>query len=160
MMDKRTFKTSFNRLLEEQVDGIPNEKKIKYMKKWIKEYEQLEQTTLEKPQTTDHTTPLDNSKKVGELVRTTLDKIIRKQLLNSDRVRVLQDARHCKNLFDINYPLLKKVTNGSSLLEQRLVNGYSRFWANPITINNEKYLVCNDWYERNKTKFIKWAEEL
>jgi hypothetical protein len=54
--------------------------------------------------------------------------------------------------------MLKKVVWGTSLFEQRKVNGYDRYWAEPVTIDNEKYLVCNDWYERNKTKFILWAK--
>jgi hypothetical protein len=160
MINKKTFKTSFNRILEESVDGLTNEQKIKYMKKWIRDYENMDENTTVNSISPLDSIQLDTSEKVGELVSSTLDKIIRKQLLSPEKVRVLQDERHSKNLFDINYPMLKKVTNGSSLLEQRMVNGYSRYWAKPVKIHNEKYLVCNDWYERNKTKFIIWAKSL
>jgi hypothetical protein len=159
-MDRKTFKTSFNKILEESVHGLTNEQKIKYMKKWIRDYEKVDEHTTVNLVSPLDTIQLDTSEKVGELVRLTLDKIIRKQLLSPEKVRVLQDERHSKNLFDINYPMLKKVTTGSSLLEQRMVNGYSRYWAKPVKIHNEKYLVCNDWYERNKPKFIIWANSL
>ncbi|WP_257985138.1 hypothetical protein [Bacillus sp. T33-2] len=33
-MDKKTFKSSFQTFLEEPIDGINSEQKIKYMKKW------------------------------------------------------------------------------------------------------------------------------
>jgi hypothetical protein len=35
-LDKKTFKTSVLRLLEEDVIGLSSESKIKYMKKWIR----------------------------------------------------------------------------------------------------------------------------
>ena len=159
-MDKKTFKTSFNRLLEESVDGLTNDQKIKYMKKWIRDYEKIGENTDANSLSKLDSIHLETSEKVGELVRATLDKIIRKQLLSPEKVRALQDERHSKNLFDINYPMLKKVNIESSLLEQRMVNGYSRYWAKPVKIHNEKYLVCNDWYERNKPKFIMWVKNL
>lgn len=56
--------------------------------------------------------------------------------------------------------MFKKVAFNIDLLEQRRVNGYYRYWAEPVTIHYEKYLVCNDWYERNKSKFIIWAESI
>ena len=38
-MDKRTFKTRFMAILEEEVSGLSSVQKLKYMKKWIKEHE-------------------------------------------------------------------------------------------------------------------------
>lgn len=160
MMNKKTFKTTFNRLLESSVDGLTNEQKIKYMKKWIRDYKKMEETTTNKLITLPNSLPVDSTEKIGELVRVKLAQIIRNHLLSPEKVRVLQDAKHCKNVFDINYPMLKKVTYDSPLIEQRTVNGYFRYWSKPVTIHNENYLVCNDWYERNRTKFITWVQSL
>ncbi|MBT2636690.1 hypothetical protein [Bacillus sp. ISL-39] len=159
-MDKKTFKITFNRLLEASVDGLTNKQKIKYMKKWIRDHEKMEGIQPEKSISLPNSIHVKSSEKIGELVRTKLAQIIRNDLLSPEKIRVLQDARHCKNLFDINYPMLKKVTYDRPLIEQRTVNGYFRYWAKPVTIHNEKYLVCNDWYERNRTKFISWLESL
>jgi hypothetical protein len=159
-MDKKTFKITFSRLLEASVDGLTNEQKIKYMKKWIRDHEKVEESTTNKSITMPNSIYVDSTEKIGELVRTKLAQIIRNHLLSPEKVRVLEDARHCKNLFDINYPLLKKVTYDRPLIEQRTVNGYFRYWAKPVTIHNEKYLVCNDWYERNRTKYVAWVESL
>lgn len=159
-MDKKTFKITFNTLLEASVDGLTNEQKIKYMKKWIREHEKIEESKTNKSIKLPNSLPVDSTEKIGELVRTKLAQIIRNHLLSPEKVRVLQDARHCKNLFDINYPMLKKVTYDGPLIQQRTVNGYFRYWAKPVTIHNEKYLVCNDWYERNRTKFINWVDGL
>lgn len=38
-MDKRTFKSKVLNLLEQEVIGLPSEMKIKYMKKWIRDFE-------------------------------------------------------------------------------------------------------------------------
>jgi hypothetical protein len=158
-VDKRTFKSRFHRLLDEQVDGIPSEQKIKYMKKWIRDYENKEAKDEPRNLTTN-SIHIDSSKKIGVLVRSTLDEIIKRQLLGAEKVSLLQDERHCKNLFDINYPMLKKVNYRTPLLEQRRVNGYDRYWAETITIQDKEYLVCNDWSERNKPKFISWVMSL
>lgn len=160
MMDKKTFKITFNKLLEASVDGISNEQKIKYMKKWIRDHEKTEENNISEPFTLPNSILVESSEKIGELVRTKLARIIRNNLLSPEKVRALQEARHCKNLFDINYPMFKKVKYDSPLIEQRTVNGYFRYWAKPVTIHNEKYLVCNDWYERNRTKFINWVQRL
>lgn len=152
-MDKKTFKENFLKLLEQNVDGLTSEKKIKYMKKWIRDYE-LEQHT--EP---DNVNPQD-SIKVGILVQTTIRKIGRDQLLSEERIRLLQDSRYCKSRFDINYPFLKRVKWDTPLSEQRKINGYDRYWKEDVTLQNERYLICNDWYERNRPKFIKWVKEL
>lgn len=156
-MDKRTFKSSFHYLLNEEVDGLTSERKLKYMKKWIREFENDKEDYSINSTDTIH---IDNTKKIGVLVRTTLDELIREKRLTPEKLRLLQDERHCKNLFDINYPMFKKVAFNIDLLEQRRINGYYRYWAEPVTIHYEKYLVCNDWYERNKSKFIIWAESI
>ena len=159
-MDKKTFKITFNRLLEVSVDGLTNEQKIKYMKKWIRDHEEWEVSTPNKSFELPNSLHVESTEKIGELVRTKLAQIIRNHLLSQEKVQVLQDAKHCKNLFDINYPMLKKVTYDRPQIEQRTVNGYFRYWAKPVTIHNEKYLVCNDWYERNRSKFITWVDSL
>lgn len=100
-MDKKTFKITFNILLEASVDGLTNEQKIKYMKKWIREHEKIEESKTNKSIKLPNSLPVDSTEKIGELVRTKLAQIIRNHLLSPEKVRVLQDARHCKNLFDI-----------------------------------------------------------
>lgn len=160
MMDKKSFKHSFNRLLEVSVDGLTNEQKIKYMKKWIRDHEKAEVNIPSESLVVPRSLQVDSSEKIGELVRKELARAIRNNLLNPEKVRVLQDARHCKNLFEINYPMLIKVTFERPLIDQRTVNGYFRYWSKPVIIHNEKYFVCNDWYEKNRTKFMTWIGSL
>ncbi|WML44334.1 hypothetical protein [Neobacillus sp. PS3-40] len=46
-MDKKTFKTSVLKLLRQDVIGLSDESKIKYMKKWIRDYERENQSSTE-----------------------------------------------------------------------------------------------------------------
>jgi hypothetical protein len=156
-MDKSTFKSSMLRLLEVDVEGLTSESKIKYIKKWIREYEQnkLGATT----QSLVIQAPKDDLK-IGKLVRDTLAILVRQNVLTSEKVRYLLDERYCKTTFDINYPFLKKIERGVKESKQRKINGYDRYWAETIRINQESYFVCNDWYDRNRTKFIKWVRDI
>jgi len=150
-MDKKLFKAKVLTLLEQDVEGVTPEKKIKYMKKWIRDYELLHQREpiAVNPQ---------DSIKVGILVQTTMRKIVRAKLLSDEMIKHLQDLRYCKLTFDINFPLLKKVVWDIPISEQRKINGYGRYWADEESINGERYLICSQWYDRNKPKFIKWSK--
>jgi regulator of replication initiation timing len=145
------------RILEEDVEGLSPESKIKYMKKWIREYEQKKfgATT----QSSFIQEPKDDLK-IGKLVRNTLSLLVRQNVLTPEKVRYLLDERYCKTTFDINYPFLKKVEKGVNESNQRKINGYDRYWAETIRIYQENYFVCNDWYDRNRTKFIKWVRDI
>jgi hypothetical protein len=150
-MDLKLFKAKVLNLLEQDVEGVTPEKKIKYMKKWIREYE------LEHQSEPIAVNPQD-SIKVGILVQTTMRKIVRAKLLSDEMIKHLQDLRYCKLTFDINFPLFKKVVWDIPISEQRKINGYGRYWADEESINGERYLICSQWYDRNKPKFIKWSK--
>ncbi|RSK27612.1 hypothetical protein EJF36_12400 [Bacillus sp. HMF5848] len=95
-------------------------------------------------------------RKIGVLVRNSITRLIKENKLTTETVSFLCDEKYCKNTFDINYPFFKRVQRGIPMTDQRKINGYDRYWKNYIVINNEKFLVCNDWYERNRTKFVIW----
>jgi hypothetical protein len=153
-MNKSTFKSSMLRILEEDVEGLPPESKIKYMKKWIREYEQKKLgATTQSPVVQEQHDEL----KIGKLVRNTLSILVRQNVLTPEKVRYLIDERYCKTTFDINYPFLKRVEKGVNESKQRKINGYDRYWAETIRIHQENYFVCNDWYDRNRAKFMKWV---
>jgi hypothetical protein len=158
-MDKKIFKSSVMTILKENVSGLTEEQKIKYMKKWIIDYERslVDRQTNPKQTNSMH---IDPTIKIGALVRATIKAAVKAHLLPLEKVQELEDKKYCKYTFDINYPLFKKVSLTEPLHDQKNVNGYSRYWADVITIHGQRYLICNDWYERNKTKFIRWVEEL
>jgi hypothetical protein len=127
-MDKIKFKKTVLKLLEQDVIDLSSESKVKYMKKWIRQYE-LENHDV--PEMTN----VQEQKKVGLLVQTTLRKIIGSHSLSAEKVGLLQEEKYCKTTFDINYPLLKKVKIGTPLSEQKKINGYDRYWKDAEVIN-------------------------
>lgn len=94
--------------------------------------------------------------KIGVLVRDTFPRVAKSGILTEDDLIKLQDEKYCKNTFDLNYSFLRKVKHGQNLGEQRLVNHYPRYYAKPITINGASYFVTSEWYDRNKSYYIKW----
>jgi hypothetical protein len=72
-------------LLKEPVDGITSEQKIKYMKKWVRDYENNKIPSLIN---SSDLIQIDSSLKIGHLVRTTLDIVIKNKLLTSEKVRL------------------------------------------------------------------------
>lgn len=123
------------------------------MKKWIRDYESEQKITAKVKNTQ---VPM----KIGLLVRSTLKELVSSNSITEEQIRLLQDDNYCKNTFDINYPFLKKVLLGTLHSLQRKINGHDRYWEKSIMIKGEKYFVCNDWYERNRTKFIAWSNQL
>jgi hypothetical protein len=97
---------------------------------------------------------------LGLLVQTEIEKFSKNNMISEAMIEHLLDEIYSKNTFDINYPVLKKFIKGSSLFEQKKINGYGRYWGKAYNINGEKYLLCNDWNERNRTKFLKWVEQI
>lgn len=97
--------------------------------------------------------------KIGAFVQSSMKRLVYTKELSKEMVAFLIDAKYCKNTFDINYPFLKKVEKDRPLSEQRKINGYYRYWADEVIIYGEKYIMCNDWYDRNRTSFIKWLEK-
>ena len=59
----------------------------------------------------------------------------------------------------INYPMLKKVNSEHPVKEQRTINGYYRYLSKTFIINGQTYLLCNDWYEKSRSKFLKWLDK-
>lgn len=97
--------------------------------------------------------------KIGELVRNEMAKLISQKLLSQEKVKLLTDEKFSKETFGVNYPFLKKITTDKSLIEQRQINGYPRYWSKVYIINGERYLLCNDWYERHISKFKSWLKQ-
>ena len=68
----------------------------------------------------------------------------------------LQDEVYVKEKLNMNYPVLKKIINESNISEEQMVNGSVRYYVKPI----KSYLLCNDWYDKNKNMLDTWLENL
>jgi hypothetical protein len=96
--------------------------------------------------------------KIADVVRDFFKTLIKNNAISHEMVAFLSDSKYCKNTFDLGYPLLKKIKGSGSLADQGKINGYSRYWVKEYIISGEKYIMCNDWYDRNAPKFKRWME--
>lgn len=100
---------------------------------------------------------IDSEKmKIGVFVRETFHQLLSKEKITIDILNYLQQDEYSKNMFGINYAFLKKVNTLESLIEQRKVNNYQRYWKEKYNIYGEYYVLCNDWYLRNRNNYINW----
>ncbi|WP_336990037.1 hypothetical protein [Bacillus infantis] len=96
-------------------------------------------------------------RKIGVIAKTDL-----KRLLESGRVPLsviedLQDKRYSKNTFNLNFPLLREITDVGKIDELKIDHtGRSRYYAKPISILGKEYLLCSQWYEYSRSKLVGW----
>jgi hypothetical protein len=98
--------------------------------------------------------------KVGKLVRETFKSILEKENITNEMLYQLQEEAYSKRIFDINFAFLKKVNMLLPIVEQRKVKKYPRYWKETYKIYGENYILCNDWYIRNKSRYVKWLLSL
>jgi len=94
--------------------------------------------------------------KIGTVVRKTFNNLLLKEKITQEILTHLQEETYSKHTFDINYAFLKKVNMSESLVEQRKVSKYPRYWKDTYKILGEYYILCNDWYIRNKNRYLNW----
>ncbi|MCK5110341.1 MAG: hypothetical protein KAQ94_02385 [Arcobacteraceae bacterium] len=90
--------------------------------------------------------------KIGKLVQIEFKNLIENEKLSITMINNLQNSEYSNRIFNMTYPILKKIVNTLNINEERKINGYDRYYAKPI----ESYLLCNNWYEHHRLFFIQW----
>lgn len=79
---------------------------------------------------------------------------------NEDTIIRYLDKTFCKEVFNINYPLLVKAPKSSNLEFKRNIvkdKGINRWsWKHSFLIGDYAYAICTQWYEWNDDYFTKW----
>lgn len=96
--------------------------------------------------------------KVGFLVRNTLPGILQMELITDFEVEKLQNQDYSKMVLDMNFSVLRKVNPKISILENRTVGEYTRYYAFTVNYKNQEYLVSSEWYESNLEPYINWLK--
>ncbi|EDL65729.1 hypothetical protein [Bacillus sp. SG-1] len=98
-----------------------------------------------------------SEKKVGEIARTDLVRLLESGRVPQSVIENLKEKRYSKDTFDLNFPLLREITDMGKIEELKKDHtGRNRYYAKPITIHGKKYLLCAQWYDRSKTKLVRW----
>lgn len=97
--------------------------------------------------------------KVGVIAQNNLRNLLESNSLSEDIIVKLQDLDYCKEVFDINFPVLLKYSAKFNEFEQIKDHlGRNRYYSKPIYISGVKYFLTSQWYERNKVKLIRFIE--
>jgi len=90
--------------------------------------------------------------KIGAYVLRNLKELFYKKSLPNEEIINLENKEYCKDILDINFPLLVKV-------KAHIVSP-KRYWKKPISVNDYDYYICSEWYERedndDRPHFDKW----
>ena len=97
--------------------------------------------------------------KIGEIIQTLLPTFLNEGLITKYEILKLQDKEYSKITFGVNYPILKKVNQEISLKENRYINGYPRYYARKILINEKEFILTQEWLDSNKENFINWFKK-
>ena len=78
----------------------------------------------------------------------------------------LTDPDFCKRNFDMNFAILQEVSMYGEISENDFKDSSfnRRYYPQQIVAFNKRYIVCNDWYYKNKvnprdtrTNFVDWV---
>jgi len=105
-------------------------------------------------------TDLYIDKKVGIIAKQDLKYLLELNKLPKYIIGNLQDLEYCKETFDVNFPVLLKIKSEVDISAQRKDHlGYTRYYATPLTIYDEKYFLTSEWYDKNRQKLIEFIQK-
>ena len=74
------------------------------------------------------------------------------QDLREPFIQELCSKTKCKQIFNINYPVLIPILSG----KEGKINGYKRYYSEPYNFNGKLYMLVNHWFVSNQSHFSKW----
>lgn len=87
--------------------------------------------------------------KVGKLVQTTFRDLIMYDV-NPFEIMNLQDLKYSKETFGLSFPVLVSAESNYDK---------ARYYSKPVTINGRQYMLCSQWYEKNKAPLVQWISK-
>lgn len=100
--------------------------------------------------------PLNSSKAVGKLVQNEFVNLLKSDKITQNILQNLEKSDYSKQIFNVNYPVLLRINSIAEAKNGVDHNGINRYYAKPITLQGNLYLLTSQWYERNKDKLIRW----
>ena len=107
----------------------------------------VEKTKVEKPK-------VENEMKPAQKIKQIFSNLLHK--LNNEQISNLTSIEFCEKAFGLKYSFLKEFKNN----DDRKINGHNRYYSGTITIFGKQYLMCNDLYLKNVSKFENWSNQI
>lgn len=88
--------------------------------------------------------------KIGKLVRSSLVQLLESNKVSAAEIEQLQTKAYSKEIFNLNFPLLVKLDGEYDKV---------RYYRDPIVINNVEYVLCSQWFNKDRELLINWIKE-
>lgn len=75
-------------------------------------------------------------------------------LFTHEQLAMALSEEDTKRIFHFSYPLLRPYE------EDVYIDGNRRYWAAPIVIQGESYLICKEWFDYNRKFLIFWFRQM
>lgn len=94
---------------------------------------------------------------VSNLVKGRLVPLLEQGMVSEEEVGMLQSLWYSKETFGLSLPVLKRLepTEDPSTASKDY-KGRGRYYVRPINVRGERYLVCSQWYQRNRASLETW----
>jgi len=130
--------------------------------------------TKKKPRKINNKQTKTEYMKVGEFIKTEMEKLFKEEKLTNEMIKNLLDVEYSKRTFNTGnntMPMLKEITfdKNSNLSEEEQFNeqitisGVKRYYKSCIDSKGRKYAICSQWYDDNRNQreyFINWLDSL
>lgn len=102
-----------------------------------------------------------SKQKIGKLVQESLRRLFYKHRLPQDEINRLASEEYSKQVFNLNFPLLKEYNSALPFDEQkRDSKGYNRYYSFTLSANDKQYLVCSQWIEHlHREQYESWLSK-
>ena len=99
--------------------------------------------------------------KIGKMMRGILSRLLKNHMLSSYEMSAMQTPDYSKEVFNLNFPVLKKIQRGETKNKvKRDAKGYNRYYEDSVIVNGEEYIICSQWVEAlHGEKAERWVIE-
>jgi len=97
------------------------------------------------------------TEKIGKLVQRTFNDLIAQEKLSDEMIDNLLEQKYSKENFGLKLPFLCLIDEEENIRNQLIdENGYVRYWTNPVEIHGKKYCVSKEWFENQRSRYLRW----
>ena len=105
--------------------------------------------------------PMVDTRKIGKLVQEEMKRLANEEAFPPEEVVRLQDAAYCTQVFGLSFPVLKQYCSSLPFdVQKRDANGYNRYYNYLLDIAGEQFLLCSQWTDIHRERFIKWEAHI
>lgn len=100
--------------------------------------------------------PAQQPEKIGAFIRRTMKRIFQEGILSQQELEELCDREYCRRVLHQTFPVLKLYNPRRSKREQKMENGYLRYYDEVLRQGGKQYLLSNHWIEARRPAFLAW----